>query len=506
MPNPDIIGIGPWLPDTPAISRQPPASTEALNVVARSESYGPFPSFLPTSTGSELDMRAQGSISVRRTDQVSVVYVGTLDKLYQLTGSGNPVDVSRLGAPYSCPQNGFWSFAQFGDLVVAFNGFDAPQVINIDSGTSFAALGGSPPLAKYVAVVGDFLMAGNAPTLDHVVYWSAINNAADWVTSQVTQADNQPLPDGGQVTGIIGIEYTATIFQEFAIRRAVYEGPPDIFRFSVVTPNLGCSVPGSIVNYKDMIFFLDRAGFFLLQGLGVPQPIGEQQVNRWFWANVNQNFLYRICGAVDVTNATIWWLFPDLLSEDGTPNHMIGFCWTVGRWTHAQPGNIEFIYTASPSGGWTIEEIAAVYPDVEDMPYPWDSPFWQGVARRLIGGFNTSHQFGYFNGTPLAATVDTVEANLVPGRMAFVRSVRPLLDSGGDGLSAGPACSISLITRNLLSDQITITNPVQADSFGLCKFRNKARYHRARALIPASANWSDFLGVDDITVRDAGFR
>jgi hypothetical protein len=509
MPTQSYLAIGPWLPDTPAISRDPNgASTEALNVVARAESYGPFPSFLPfATTALPADEHVRGAFSVRRNDNTAVVIVGTRDKLYKITGH-SVVDVSRtMGGPYSCPEDSFfWTFCQFGENVLAFNGFDTPQTVNIDTGTNFADLGGSPPRAIYCAVVGDFVMAAHTTANNKLVKWSAINNSADWVPSQLTQSDEQTLPDGGNIVGLVGIEYAATIFQEFSIRRAIYEGPPDIFRFSLLTPSLGCAIPGSINKHMNLIFFCDRSGFFMIQGLGAPVPIGEQRVNRWFWSNVDGGNLSRISSAVDVTNSNYVISFPDTTSLDGTPNHQLLYCWPLDRWTHAQPGDIEYIWPAAPSGGWTIEDVAAVYPTVEIMPHAWDSAFWLGVPQRFVAGFDSSHRMGYFNGMPLAATIDTTEANIIPGRKAFVRSIRPMLDAIGDGSTNGPLCGVSLMTRDRLNDTVNISAPVAQDKLGLCKFRSKARYHRARALIPASANWSHFIGVDDITAHDAGVR
>ena len=62
---------------------------------------------------------------------------------------------------------------------------------------NFSALAGSPPTALYACIAGDFVMTGNQGGARGRVQWSAINNSADWVTSQQTQASQQDLPDGG---------------------------------------------------------------------------------------------------------------------------------------------------------------------------------------------------------------------------------------------------------------------------------------------------------------------
>jgi hypothetical protein len=179
-----MIPVGPWEPDTPDLASG--GSSEALNAIPASKSYRPFPSFAAVSGG--LGARCQGAIFVRKADGSGVVFAGDATKLYRLAGSSFS-DVSRaVGGPYAALADGMWSFVQFGSNILAFNGFDAPQVFNIETDARFSALAGSPPTAVYACIAGDFVMTGNQGGARGRVQWSAINNSADWVTSQQTQA------------------------------------------------------------------------------------------------------------------------------------------------------------------------------------------------------------------------------------------------------------------------------------------------------------------------------
>ena len=328
-----MIPVGPWAPDTPELQNQ--GSTEALNVIPAAASYRPFPGFGAISTA--LGARAQGAFFARKADASGVVFAGDATKLYRLSATTFS-DASRVaGGAYACPADGRWSFLQFGSNVLAFDGFDAPQVFNIETDANFSALGGAPPTALYPCIAGDFVMTGNQPTARARVQWSAINNAASWATSQTTQASQQDLPDGGWITGLVGIEYGAIIFQEFAIRRASYEGPPLIFRFSRISDGLGCSLPGSIAAFRDLAFFCDRSGFFMLQSGVQITPIGEQRVNNEFWALLDQSNLTRITAAIDPVNSLYAIAFPDRSASNGNPNHLFIYNWAIDRWAHIQP-------------------------------------------------------------------------------------------------------------------------------------------------------------------------
>ena len=132
--------------------------------------------------------QCRGKVLADVGPRVGVVFAGDATKLYRLSATAFS-DVTRLaGGAYACPADGRWCFLQFGQNVLAFYGFDAPQVFNIETDTNFSALGGSPPTALYACIAGDFVMTGNQPTARARVQWSAINNAASWATSQTAQA------------------------------------------------------------------------------------------------------------------------------------------------------------------------------------------------------------------------------------------------------------------------------------------------------------------------------
>src|SRR6185369_12677748 len=152
-----MIAVGPWTPDLPDF--QGSGSNEALNVIPAQSSYRPFPQF--ASITNSLTARAQGAIFVRKSDGTGTMFAGDATKLYQLSGT-TWNNVSRLvGGAYSTPADGRWVFVQFGSMIYANNGLDAPQQFNIDTDANFTAQTGSPPTALYGAVVGDFEVLGN---------------------------------------------------------------------------------------------------------------------------------------------------------------------------------------------------------------------------------------------------------------------------------------------------------------------------------------------------------
>jgi hypothetical protein len=492
------VPVGPWAPDMPDYENE--GSTEALNVVPAAKSYRPFPSF--SALSQSLAARAQGAIFVRKADGSGIVIAGDRTKLYLMTAT-SIADISRIsGGPYACPSTGCWSFAQFGSNVLAFNGSDAGQTFDIETDGHFVDLGGSPPTSLYACVAGDFVMTGNQRSRRTRVQWSAINDSADWAVSQATQASYQDLPDGGWIKGVVGIEYAAIIFQEFAIRRASYEGPPLVFRFDRLSNGLGCSLPGSIASYRNMIFFCDRSGFYMIpDGIQIV-PIGHQLVDTTFWGLIDQGNLHRVTAAIDPANSLYAIAFPDATATNGDPNHLYIYQWQLQRWAHVRPGDLDIIFQAVAGRGYTMEGLASAAPNLEMLGTSLDSLTWQGQASGLIGAFNTNHALGYFNGAPLAATIDTTEANIIPGKRAFLRSLRPLVDDRGGN------ATVALGIRDRLNEAPVFGPAVVQNARGQCRFRSgsKALYHRARIMLEAGAAWEHVQGVTDIRVQPAGTR
>ena len=304
---------------------------EALNVVPAEESYRPLNELAGVS--SALASRAQGAAWFRGTAGATKMFAGDASKLYLLSGS-TWNDVSRTsGGPYAPGGDNLWRFTQFGTLAIAVNGVDAPQKFDLSVGTNWAALAGSPPVGTFITTVRDFVVMGKIGSAPQRVQWSGFNNAETWGTSLSTQADLQDLPDGGNVTGLVGGE-VGLIFQETSIRRMTYEGPPVIFRIDKIANDIGASVPGSVAGLLDMAFFLHKSGFYMVRAGQAITPIGRGKVDRTFWAEFDETNHFRSSSAIDPVRGLYVFAYP-ANGSNGTPNRLLIYNWHTGRWTRA---------------------------------------------------------------------------------------------------------------------------------------------------------------------------
>lgn len=474
------VPFGEWLPDLPVLSN--PGATVATNVIPRATSYGPFSDLVAYSNA--LSARCQGAISCRSKAGTIFTFAGTATGLFKLNGTSWE-DVSRTsGGAYNCPADGFWSFAQFGNLVIATNGADAPQSFNMASSTDFAALAGSPPVAKFVMVVGEFVVLLNIQDNPQRAQWCARDDATDWTASAATQSDSQDtLGDHGDIMGGVG-GTVGFIFFERAIVRMEYQGSPLIFRFDRIEQARGCAASGSIVPLGPAAFYLSDDGFYLFDGQQ-SVPLGKHKVDKTFYGEVSQDHIPRINGAADPVNALVMWAYPGPNSSAGDPNRVLLFNWKTGRWAKAEIA-VEYFWR-DLSKGTTLDGLDAVSATLEALPFSLDARIWAG-GKTLLAAFDSAHKLGFFTGSALAATLETGEAQLFPGQRALAHAIWPMVDGG--------TLTASLGYRDRPNDSVTWESAVAQNTTGFCPFMRSARLLRARVTVAAGGTWEHAQGVN----------
>ncbi len=484
-----MIPFGDWLPDQAALEN--PGASHILNVIPFRAHYRPLRGLSVLTNA--LDNRAQGAIATQDSAGTVKVYAGDKNKLYRLTTGDTWTDASKTGsAPiYATPDDGHWRFSQFGSLAIGVNGIDAAQKIDITSGTQFSNLGGSPPIARYTAVVRDFLLFGNLSGEQNAVHWSAFNNAEGW-TIGTDQSDKQTFPDQGAVNGIVGGE-TGYVFLERAIYQMLATGDDFVFQFDKIEDDRGLIAPGALVRVGQQIFFLSHDGFYVMAGGGAT-PIGNEKVDKAFFSDLNQNYLYRVSGAADPINKMIMWSYASTNSIDGTPDKVIMFNWADGKWSQGDLA-VDLLFTFL-SEGQTLEDLDSISASLDALAFSLDSRVWTGGALSL-GAFGTAKTMGTLSGSTLAATLETSEAQLIPPGRSLARDVTPLVDAS--------AATVKIGTRERQADAVSYSPAYAMETSGICRTRDSGRFHRVKVEIPAATEWTKAQGVD-FDATPAGMR
>lgn len=490
------IPFGDWLPDLPPTGLQ--GATKCTNVLPDARSYRPFPSL--STFSSAIGSRCRGFIVANDSAHNNYNYVGDQSALYSLVAQSF-ANVTRLvGGGYTVGTDDFWEFANWNNTVIGVNGFvDNPQLISLGA-LNFANLSIGVK-AKHITTMRDFVIVGNisdSATNVYRVRWCAINNPSSWTVDTATLADFQDLPsEGGHVQKVLGGE-TTVVLQERSIWRMQFVGSPLIFQFDPVHKLIGSWVPQAAVRHQNLVFFLSEAGFYSFDGVNLKQ-IGNGRVDKFFFSDLSTTNYLRTQAAIDTKNKLVLWAYP---SSNGTiggnPDKLLAYSWAFDRWVLVEGINIEYLMQGTTTG-LTLEGLDAISGSIDALPVTLDSDQWTG-GQIVLSAFNASHQLARFNGSAMAATVDTGEFQLFEGQLAMLTELWPHLD----GVNA--STTLTILNRDRLIDSVSVaTANMVPNSTGFCEPRKTARYFRIRMTTAAGSDFTHLTGVD-IVATPAGAR
>lgn len=457
-----------WLPDQPDLGN--PGLTDAHNVVSIDGVYKSFRQL--TASGNSLAGRPVGAIQVSPPASSSVyVYAGTQTRLYrQLTALGSWTDLSASTFNASTDN---WEWAQFDDQIIATNYLDGPQRQTIGSGSNFTALSttDTAPKAKRIGKIGRFVILGDTNdtvngAIDYRIQWPVIDQPTNWATPNSAtaiagQAGEQFFdPIFGPVQAIVGGDQFGVIFQARGLTRATYAGGDTVFQFDKISSGFGLLYPKSVVQWGGKWLYIGDAGVLATDGVGI-ERIGLGKVDRYienhFLGNPN-----RVYSSYDQERNLIYWCArANASAGTGEPDFVLIY----------NPADQRFTY-----GDQACECL------------------FQGNEPQLSNamGFNASYavaRFAGIAGSLGSAVFTSGEMELVPGKYARVKSVKPLIDATG--------ITVALGTRNDRTSAVSYTSEITPTTrTGLADFRSEARYHRARMTISGTVNSAQGLEFD----------
>ena len=378
-----------------------------------------------------------------------------------------------------------WNFTQFGNAIICANNINKLQSFTLGSSSSFGDLNPSAPVAKYVTVVRDFVVAANLDSGSNAnkVQWSNINDETNWTTGAASQSDYQIISDGGNITGMTGGE-VGLIFLDRAVVRMSYIGSPLFFQFDTISRNIGCVEGNSVVQYGGTSYFLGADGFYSCDGSTIT-AIGTQKVDAWFYANANQSKLNLMSSTIDPFRKIVVWEFIDNFAQ----NTLLIYNWQVQKWSYCTT-DVDVV-ASSASAGMTLEGLD-LYGNMDTLTTSLDDALWTGGKFLFAGARDT--KVVTFTGANSSAQLTT--GDIGSEVTSIVTLARPVVDNGSG--------SVAIASRTLLSVVPELGSYTAADSENRVSLRSSGKYHRI-SVIPTGSNWSNAIGVD-IDVTPQGTR
>ncbi|MDW6020239.1 hypothetical protein SAZ10_00520 [Mesorhizobium sp. BAC0120] len=456
------------------------------NCLPISGGYGPFPAFSPISA--PLPERPQGSYLAYVINGNYQLFAGTKSKLFKFDGAQLAwIDVSKPGG-YATPESERWSFVQYGSWLIATNGVDPVQYIDVATPLQFADLSADAPRARQVGTIGDFVMLAHLNTSQRMVQWSGLNQPQFWKPRQ-RSSDFQEFPDGGEIMGFAGGVNGCVIFHAESVREGrLALDTSMVMTFQQTITNHGCMAPQSVVATGSGIFYLSDDGFYRYNN-PVPDGIGVERIDNTFLNDISRQEIYNVYGSEDPNRKIVYWAYRSLENpKNNSYDKVLLYHYGINRWSLIKPGTIMTGLVEATAAPFTLDSLSSLGIPLDQLPYSLDSRAWSG-GTPAIAAFDTDFRLGFFSGDPLQAVLQTGDGELTTGRRSFVRGFRPLADA--------PAIKGRVAVKD--SAGAARTWLPEADTSartGLIPARASGRFHRFEVTIPAGTIWTAVHGVD----------
>jgi hypothetical protein len=476
-----------WAPDLPALANR--GETVATNVRPRTVGYGPMPS-LSSIGETPLAEYARGALATIDYAGNAHNFAGTQSKLYVIDANGTQ-DVSKSGG-YSATNEIRWASVIRDEDVFFAQLRDPLQFFNLRTSSLFADVSDDAPRAKHIGVVGRHLILGHTydnseGLVPHRIWWPSISNPFSWptpgsATALSAQAGRHDLGgEGGWVMSVVGGSEFGVLFQERAITRMDYRGGDVMYQFTTVDTTRGLLIPDLAVPIGRRIFYLAEDGFYFFdQAASV--PIGDKRINRTFLNDLDRTYMDRVSWMLDPDAPYLYIAYPVSGNTGGNPNRILVYDWQNNRFSQLSVEVELLSLVLTP--GVTLDTLP--YSNIDTMPGSLDDR-QSDVGALTIGAFDTSHDLSTFTGDNLAATIETGDRELAPGRWSLTGHIMPLVTGADPTVTVG--------SRPTQEKAITWGTATAKNTSGYVPTRKNSRYHRFRLSIPSDSAF-EAVGLD----------
>ena len=485
-----MLPFGKFHPDKYAADAK--ICVRAVNCLPDPQGYRPLPGPVEVSDG--LPERCLGAVTAQKLNGAGEAYAGTADRLYSLSNTLDWVDASRPSGDYGTDPGERWNWAQFGQNLVATNFSDDVQFINVENGTTFDDLAGTPPKARYPGVMREFLVLAGIEGEEDTLRWSGLNDIEEW-TPGVKQSGGQQMPTGGPISGFIGGE-VGYVMQRARVTRMTYlPGSEFTMQFDEVEGGRGLQAPHSLVRLGRFAFYLSSDGFYRMDlSSGAAEPIGVGKWINFFRADVRAGSSLFVLGLLAPGLTAIVWPYVSRANttDDTIPDKAVIYDWTLDEATIAHV-NIEAV-ASWVTEGVTLDTMNPLG-NMDTLIVSLDSPFYRG-GEPLAGIITTNGKLAHFQGPAMQAQFETCDGHM-PGRRTFITGTEPMIDTED--------LSVEVAMRERFGDVVNFNFPEVPESTGDVPAWASGNYGRARITIKEGAAWTVASGLETIR-KDAGAR
>jgi len=486
-----------WLPDYLSSIMPEGGLMTCSNLTPLDTHYAPLPDLLNYSTNTVTAGTPLQSVEYMGTDGNFYTFTGTTTKLNRLEIDKSFTNISKSGVTYYSLR---WSFAKYGEWVIATNFTYAPQVLKGLTAANFVNLGGSPPMAKYCLLhkghlIFAYLNEGGVVYPQKII-WSALENIEDYTPSILTGADSQDLADtDGDIVGMANVGNNVAIFHRSSITMCYYTGSPYTFNIQQnAIKNVG-AIEGTIVSLGDIVYFWDSRDIYSFDGNTVT-PLGFG-VKKAVLDGLELGAINLITATTDKKNHIIFWSFPFSGSTTGC-NRILCYNYRTNKFTMLYPDTHTSLIEIH-TGGIDMDSIDTLYPDIDDMPFYMDNQAYVSNTFNLAA-FGTNSRLQTFNGNLTWGNFTIKTGELRQGNDSLILTkVIPSLMNPDVTCVTG----INVYKRDNENESLTLADSGELNTDG--EFHTRVTGKRIQIEVQASGIF-DGLGDIEVMIQPVGRR
>lgn len=483
------VTFGAYRPDLPSIT--PGYSSNIRNAIpiqgANGIAYAPYEDIAVLAGADTLPSSPRGALSAVTPDGTYKSYVGTASKLYEMSAVGG---FTEIGTGYSVPSDDSWSTLYFGKYALFTNKTDGMLQYDTVLGGSVTSVANAPANTRSTFEAFDCVFSLDGDSDNKLMQWSNFNDHTDWtkgVAGQKQFATGQELVAGSAIS-----DNMAVVLQRDAVTRLTRTSDRYLFTSSTMAEGRGAVASQSVVTNNGRMFFLDSDGFYMTDGQGI-RPIGAEKINRTFAENCAAGNYATVQGAADPARQLILWRYNSVDNNSTTIfSNILAYSWKLDEFVELDVQTAFLFTMATP--GYTLEDLDT-FGDLDSLPASLDARIWQG-GEPTIGAIDENLQFGFFNGSNLAATLET---NCISSaRSQLYRSVVPDTDSANATVQIG--------VEDIQSDNKSYSTAADIQPSGRAPVRARGKVSSLKLNVPAGETWKYANGFSDIEVSSGGAR
>jgi hypothetical protein len=261
------------------------------------------------------------------------LFLGNLEKLYTFDGS----TVTQKGSGFSgiadasvTQRATLWSFAPWGQWMVATNGQDPIQLSK--DGAAFSPLSGSPPATAEVVVSrSPFMFAFNTDRGGNAIEWCDEGDVETWDATQSNLA-GALFPVDLPSDFIAGLNFQGTVFGLTAstLHAISFFGPPNVFGEELALEGIGVYGKHAVTLSDRAMYGMGRRGIWRSDGTSY-EYADSPELREFVYDDLNKDQASKIVAWYNPFDQIVVFFYPTRDSKQN--NRAVAFDFTQKNWT-----------------------------------------------------------------------------------------------------------------------------------------------------------------------------